>query len=286
MNAQLQSGFAIGIQSRVPWDDYAALEGTNITRLKLMAKSPLHYAYGTQAKTPALSLGIAAHCAVLEPERFARQFAVWDRRTDGGRMSPRNGRVWDDFCEIHSGKTVITADECDLARAIQCAVRGNALAMRYLEAGDPEVTLQWVLGERQCKGRVDWLTGASAQPVLVGLKTARDCRHMVFGSSAARLCYHWQWAYYADGYHAIKGVNPKVVEIVVESAAPHAVAVYVINDDILAQGREEYERALARLTECELDNQFPGPQLDEEELSLPSWVYPSGDELGDLGLEG
>ena len=146
--------------------------------------------------------------------------------------------------------------------------------------------LQWIAAERICRGRVDWLTRVDGVPHIVGLKTARDCRHFQFGSAAAKLGYHLQWGFYFDGYKAITGREPRMIEIVVESEPPHAVAVYFIPQDIVDQGRDEYQALMLRLAECESTGEFPGPQEHEEALTLPSWVYgEQQDDLEGLGLE-
>lgn len=276
------------IQSRVPWEDYLALPGASITRLKELRRSPLHYRHRLQhpKETPALSLGRAAHCAVLEPERFDRDHAVWKRRTRSEAMAPRNGKAWEEFKAEHDGKTILTADEYEEAMAMQAAIRGNPDAMRYLEQGDPEVTMQWMARGLTCKGRIDWLTHADGRVVIVGLKTARDCRPFQFGNQAARLGYHLQWAYYKDGYEAITGNRDvKMVEIVVEPEAPHAQVVYEIPEDVMLQGFDEYMALLEILEECERNNAWPGPSPGEQILTLPSWAYPSDEDLSDLGLE-
>jgi hypothetical protein len=276
------------IESRMPRAEYDAIQAMSITRLKGLRRSPLHYQYllTNPVVSDALTLGIATHVATLEPERFDRDFAIWSNRTDAGAMSPRRGKVWDEFAALHAERTILTLNEASEALDIAAAVRASPLAMKYLEIGDPEVTLQWNTGARACKGRADWLTSIDGKPYLVGLKTARDCRHFAFGAQAAKLGYHLQFAYYADGYHAITGKNPNVVEIVVENTAPYAVAVYRINDDIMAQGREEYMRLLELLDKCESTGEWPGPVPTEEELTLPSWAYASDEnDLSDLGLE-
>lgn len=275
------------IQSRVPWDEYVTQPGCSITRLKEMRRSPLHYRHRltNPKETTPLTLGKASHCAVLEPERFSRDHAIWSRRTESGNLGPRNGKWWDAFRMEHVGKTIITEDEFVDVGAIQKAVRDNVDAMLYLANGDPEVTLQWTIWSRPCKGRVDWLTTVDDEPILVGLKTSRDCRHFAFGSQAAKLGYHLQWAYYFDGYEGITGKRPKVVEIVVENEAPHAVVVYVIPDDIIQQGRDEYMVLLEQLAECERTNSWPGPAIGEQILTLPSWVYEAHDDISELGLE-
>lgn len=288
MSAALEQ-FEVGIRSRVPWDEYNALSGISMSRLKELRRSPLHYYHrlSNPKDSAPMRLGTAAHAAVLEPERFERQFAVWSRRGESGNLAPRRGQYWDAFTAEHPGKTIITADEYELAVDIAKAVRSNPLAMRYLQTGDPEVTMQWEMaGGRRCRGRVDWLTRVDGIPHLVGLKSARDCRHFKFGNQAAVLGYHLSWGFYRDGFFAIKEVEPRVIEIVVESESPHAVAVYSIPQDIIDQGRDEYQNLMLRLAECESTGHFPGPQEQEEPLSLPSWVYGEAtDDLNDLELE-
>jgi hypothetical protein len=55
-----------------------------------------------------------------------------------------------------------------------------------------------------------------------------------------------------------------VVEIVVESAPPYAVATYVITTDIIEQARAEYEELLELLAKCEAANHWPGPVQGEQ----------------------
>ena len=276
------------IESRVPAADYFARPGLSISRLKEMRRSPLHYqhALANPKTTAAMTLGTAAHCATLEPERFGRDYAVWARRTESGRLAPRNGKAWDAFVAEAGGRDVLTEEECSLALAIGTAVRRDPVAGKYLVSGEPEVTMEWELaGGRACKGRVDWLTHMDDGPVLVGLKTARECRHFAFATAAAKLGYHLQWGWYADGWHIIKGTVPRVVEIVVESAPPHAVVVYDIGEDVLAVGRDEYQELLRLLDECERRNEWRGPAQTELVFTLPKWVTGGDENLTDLDLE-
>jgi len=158
------------IESRVPRDIYLGLPGINITRLKELRRSPQHYRYALDhpKESDAMTLGIATHVAVLEPERFEKQFAVWTKRTDAGAMSPRRGKDWDEFSLLNASRTILTQDEARISKEIAKAVRSDATAMKYLEAGDPEVTLEWTIGERHCKGRIDWFI-VMGGPVIVGV---------------------------------------------------------------------------------------------------------------------
>jgi hypothetical protein len=281
----------VKITSRMPRNVYDGIAALNISRLKEIKRSPQHYRHAIdqpKVSTP-MTVGIATHVAVLEPERYAAEFAVWTRRTANGNAAPRNGQWWDAFQAENAGKHILTYDDNALANAIAAAVRFDERANKYLAEGEPEVTLEWnldaTLGARLAKGRVDWLTNIGGVPYLVGLKTARNCAHYAFGTQAAKLGYHLQWAYYFDGFKAIRGREPRMVEIVVESEAPHAVAVYRIENDLIEQGREEYWEAAKHLAECERLDAWPGPVPTEEVLTLPSWAYHQDEDLTEMGLE-
>lgn len=263
------------LQFNVAWEEYLALPGCSITRLKELGRSPQHYRYrlGHPKESKPLAFGRAAHCAVLEPERFDADHAVWARRTESGNLAPRNGKHWDAFRAEHTGRSILTEDEHTDATTLQHAVRNNPDAMRYLRTGAPEVTMQWMVGKRLCKGRIDWLTTEDGRAVLVGLKSARDCRQRQFGRQAANLGYHLQWAYYFDGYKVLTSEVPKVIEIVVEPEPPHAIVVYEIPDEVIQQGCDEYLQLLEELDECERNKIWPGPAPGIQTLTLPQWVY-------------
>lgn len=287
MNAVAEFGPCI--RSRMVRDEYDSLPGISITRLKELRRSPMHYLYrlSNPKQSDALTLGTATHVACLEPERFESQFTVWSGVTKTGRAKPRSGAKWLEFKDAATkgGATVLTAAEALESRTIASAVRNDALALPYLEVGDPEVTLQWTVRGYKARGRVDWLTKIDGEPVIVGLKTARDCRPIQFGNQCAKLGYHLQWAFYFDGYEFITGRQARMVEIVVENTPPHAVVVYRIPDDVIQQGRDEYLVLLDQLDECERTGQWPGPSTEEQYLTLPSWVYAAHDDLSELGLE-
>ena len=269
------------INSHISYEEYRSLPGINVSSLKELRRSPLHYRHrlANPQTSDALTLGTAAHVATLEPHRYGEAFAVWDRKTDTGRAAPRSGKAWDALLEQNAGRTILTVDEHETAQAIARAVRSDPTAARYLRRGLPEVSMQWESRGALLKGRVDWLTELDGVDVIVGLKTTRDCRPREFGVQSHRLGYHLQWAYYHDGFAAITGRVPQMVEIVVESAAPYAVAVYSIPEVVLNLGREEYEEALAMLRHCEQSGQWPGPVEHETELALPMWAYGAADEI-------
>lgn len=272
----------------MPAPTYFALPDLSISRLKEIRKSPQHYKYFAEnpRKSAPMAFGTAAHAATLEPDRFSRDFVVWDRKTDSGRSAPRNGKAWDAFVAESAGREILTADEYGAAIDIAGAVRTDPVAAKYLRDGQPEVTMKWAAHGRACKGRADWLTELDGEPVLVGLKTAAENSHFKFAASAVRYGYTLQWAWYHDGFRLLTGASPRLVEIVVESKPPYSVVVYAISEDVIEHGRSEAAELLARLEQCERENYWPGPAETEVILSLPAWAYATEDDISGLDLEG
>ncbi len=277
------------IQIGVPFGEYRLWHGLSMSSLKEIKHSPQNYIYrrSNPRKSKAMALGTAAHCAVLEPARFADEYVVWNRVVDSGKSAPRSGQYWEKFCQENEGKAILTPLEYADATNIANAIRADDVAMKYLAHGDPEVALQWLCDGHARKARPDWITEIDARPCLVGLKTARDCRPFKFGNECARLLYHASWAWYFDGYEIITGKEPIMIEIAVESKAPHSVVVYVIPEEVIQRGREVYRELLERLELCERENYWPGPgDSVEQMLSLPEWAYAAADnDLSDLDVE-
>lgn len=271
---------------------YAELPGVHITTLKEMRRSPLHYRHRTQnvrAPSDAMDLGTAAHVACLEPERFLLEFALWNSETDEGKTRQRRGKAWDAFRADNAGKTIIRDEEYGQAIALRDAVRGDEVAMRYLAMGRPEVSMTWTDAHSgsACVGRIDWETKVDGHPAIVDLKTTRNAGPTWFQRDVAKLDYHLQLAYYADGYEAATGKTPRVVIVAVESAPPHDVVTYIVPADVLEIGRDQYRQLLELHRDCSQSGEWPGQGLGRElTLRLPAWAVPDDEDSTDLGLTG
>jgi hypothetical protein len=275
----------------IEWDVYKTLDAVNISNLKEIGRSPLHFRHrcAHEKNSATLTMGRTAHAAILEPARFDRDFVVWDRVTDAEKMSPRRGKVWDEFCQANRGKTIVTPSEHRFACNVRTAVRAKPVALKYLREGTAEQTMIWgdAATGRRCKGRLDWITNLEGVDALVGLKTSRDLTPRTFAAQAAKLSYHLQWAFYVDGYSVITGREPRVVEICVESEAPFDVVVYIIPSDVIEVGRESYRALLERLGECERTKRWPGRSENEVVFELPAYLRNDDDDedVSDLGLD-
>jgi len=115
-----------GIYKRLPYGLYEGIPATNSSSLRELLRSPKQYLYRKENRkeSEALTLGLAAHTAILEPHRFLAEYALWDERSDNGNVRPRRGKDWDAFqaAQGAQGRRIVRADEYYLAAAMRDAV--------------------------------------------------------------------------------------------------------------------------------------------------------------------
>jgi exodeoxyribonuclease VIII len=257
------------------FETYRAIRGVNWSTLRDMRASPLHYKQAVdmpREDSDTLALGRAVHTAVLEPDRFPIDYTVWQ----GAR---RAGKEWEAFCAANQAQTILKVDQYATCLAIRDAVRRDPIAAAYLASGEAERNITWTDAETglACKGRLDW--HSPARKALVDLKTTRSVDARMFGATAFRFGYHCQLAYYLDGWRAsVPGDPMEAVIIAVESEPPHDVGVFLLDDEVLYAGREEYHELLARVKGCMLTGRWPGRYDEPQLLQLPSWAFPNDDD--------
>jgi len=268
------------------FDEYRAIDAVNISSLLHMARSPLHYRHAVSTPSPdtaATRTGRIVHVAVLEPDRYAAEVAVWR----GGR---RAGKEWDLWANEHHGRLQLTEADDEQCRAMAASVRRHPIAAGYLAVdrlfGDvlTEHTIKWKASTGTlCKSRLDWADPRAH--VIIDLKTTADASSDAFGRSAAKWRYHTRAAFYVDAYQAKYGHAPAFILVAVEKSAPYACAVYRVPPDAIESGRAEYVSLLEQLEHCRASDSWPGLCEDQEStLQLPPWAM--GDAFTMLDIDG
>lgn len=252
---------------------YHALPAVSPSRLKVLARSPLHY-YDRflapdrepQETTPAMAVGTALHLAVLEPDTIAARVAVApsvDRRTKAGKEAAAA------FEEEAAGKTVISRDDYDRVRSMAEAVRQHPAA-RFLLDLPGAVEQSYIWTDRRgidCKCRPDW--HANDRSIVVDVKTTKDASRPEFMKSIANFDYHLQAAWNRQALGA-----EQFLIVAVESQRPWAVAVYPVSGALLAAGERRIEAALDTLADCQQTGHWPGyGDLIAEPIDLPAWNH-------------
>lgn len=238
-----------------------------------------------------MSMGTTSHTAVLEPERFLKDYAIWKSTDAEGKTKQRRGKGWEEFQKLNDGKVIVKDDEYDEAISLRDAVRRDPIAMKYLAMGEPEIALQWTDNDTGilCRGRIDWMTNVDDQICIVDLKTTRDASPFAFSKDCAKYSYHLQLAYYADAIELATGQMPKCVVVAVESHAPYDVVTYIVPEEVLDIGRVVYKELLEKLKFCNESGMWAGQgEMMERYLTLPAWCMPGeeNDDMSGLDWEG
>jgi hypothetical protein len=253
--------------------DYHQLAAVSPSRIKLLARSPLHFydAYLAPDRvvpepTPAMLRGTALHTAVLEPELWNATVAVpkhsFDRRSRVGK------ELAAEFERENAGRIVLSPDDADEVRRMADAVRKHPAARFLLELpGRREASYTWrdpATGV-ECKTRPDWHSADNR--LVVDLKSTKDASRLEFARSISNYDYHVQAAWNQGALGA-----EQFLTIAVESTRPYAVAVYPASNDMIAAGQRRIDAALNLLAECFASGIWPGyGDMIQEPIDLPAW---------------
>lgn len=247
------------------------------TALEEFDHSPLSYrtwvSCTDEASTPALHVGKAFHCLLLEPDRFATDYLVVP---DFGNCSlkankdRRNKWRADNNWQTHDdrGTAISVWDHATIAGMAR-SLRSHDLVGRMLAVGGRrEVTAFWDDAETgvRCKARADYWIDSMA--VLLDLKSTGDARLRAFRRATLDYGYHRQAAFYRDGFAACGHPIEDLVFIACEKTAPYLVQTYHMDAETLALGQRENRELLQRFAHCLAANEWPGLPATITPISL------------------
>lgn len=214
--------------------------------------------------------GSLTHCAVLEPDEFAKRYAV------GPDVSTRAVKAWKDFEAATPGKVCIKPGEYETAMRQADSVRRLPEVKEALERGKAEVSSYWIdpVTDELCRCRPDWAHDCGiSQTILLDLKTCGDASPAEFRRQIARKRYDVQNAFYVDGYAAGSGREVLAfIFVAVESEWPYAACALMLDEDSIASGRRKYRRNLDVYAECRRTGVWPGYSSQIEIVRLPDWA--------------
>lgn len=248
-------------------EEYHAHPALSKSGLDRLAISPAHYqAWLSEPRieTPAMKLGSAVHCGILEPDRFLKDYAPLpeglDRRTKAGKEM---------YAELESsGKILLSADDLETVNRMRDSVLAHPAARELLAEGIAETSHFAELGGVAVKCRPDWLSGG----IVVDLKTTQDASLSGFSKSIANYRYAVQAPFYSDILASLGHDVVAFLFIAVEKTAPYAVGVYELDDMSIEIGREQYQHDLDTYRRCVESGEWPAYSNGIEKISLPKWA--------------
>ena len=268
-----------GIYRDISIQDYHAGVGLSASNLAELARSPLHYITRLRLpskETPATKLGIAVHCAILEPERFEIEYIeapAVDKRTKDGKA------LWSELEQ--SGKIVLSSEEYTKVTEMASAIRRHELASKLVSGGVSEQSVYWYQEVSSldvppilCKSRPDYIKPLKKGYIIVDIKTTQDACISEFQRKAYyKWFYHLQAAHYVRGFESV--TSEKVVAfmyIAIESEPPYAISVFKAGEDYLKAGSEKTQELYELYANCVASGNWPSYPSEIQELRLPKWA--------------
>lgn len=192
-----------GLYTNISEEQYHADEAISSHGLNALSRSPLHYwSYyknperPPQKETPTQKIGTAIHKAILEPDKFEKEYVqepqlvdykgVLDKLEDykerakqlGLPVSGTKGALkykitqaetlqdapgsvfWDDLVgTVTQGRISLSKLEYRACRGISYRVHKHPAASKIFSSGIPETSIFWTDNDTgvSCRGRIDWL---------------------------------------------------------------------------------------------------------------------------------
>jgi len=253
----------------MPNDRYhSAPDQISKSGLDLISRSPAHYFYAAPRDTTrAMEIGTAIHTALLEPERFQKEYVLLKECKD------RRQAEYKAAVAIHGSERVLVGHEADSVIGMVESVYAQPVARNWLsKKGYREASLfvrDPVTGV-VVRCRYDLLT---LDGEIVDLKKTQDARPDAFARSVLNYRYHVQDALYSDAWEWANGQRLSEFRIMaVEENMPHAAMVYKLDETARAEGRRLYREDLNTYAENLKSGEWPSYECtDNEIISLPDW---------------
>lgn len=260
--------------------------------MKQLLRSPAHYqAWATadmdNGQTESQRFGKAFHAALLEPERFARDYFVLPtdapKRPSVTQINAKKPseetveavRYWATL----EGRAVLSPDDMQRIQSMLASVKAHPWASLLVQGGHGEVTLRWTdeaTGLR-CKARADYYREAPKRYVL-DVKTCADASPEAFAKAVHNFGYHLQHAHYADGFRTLGLPLDGFYLLAIETEAPYVCQPYYMDAEAEGKGFSLRTRAAALLKRCMETGKYPGYSDDITLLRLPPWATKTNDE--------
>jgi hypothetical protein len=217
-------------------EEYHSHDSISASGLKMIyKKSVKHFLTAKFTETPAMALGTAVHTIMLEGQKqFDQDYYLmpkYDGRTkEGKQIKAKHEKLAGDRKHLRDS-------DMDIISGIMQNLRQHDLAQKYC-TGTVELSHY---------GKMDGIP-IRVRPDVFGdnwigdVKTCQDNSPIAFRRDLYKYAYHLQACFYSD----VLGFPPENFRFVaVETNYPYSVEVYALDDDMIAQGRQGYKKALS-----------------------------------------
>lgn len=220
--------------------------------IKNFLKSPKMFFYDKYTKVKEenqrhFAIGSAVHEMILEPQLFNSNYLVapkFDKRTKEGKES------FAKFNEMAQGKTILFEDEYAMVLEMAVNVKNNHTFMELLNDSYYEVSCYTIDATTGLSIRLRPDILPKSKSTIVDIKSCIESSPKRFKSDVYSYGYSISAAFYLD---FLKREN--YVFAAIEKQAPFQSSLYVLNDDMVEYGRQQYRMALD-LIKWSIDNNY------------------------------
>lgn len=312
------STLATGLIRGEPNETYHAADAWSKTKLDVFRELPLlafkrfvEKSITDDFDSAALRIGSAADCLILEGlDAYAERYVIVPpdapRKpsiTQREAKKPSEDTVkaiewWDQFHLLNARKTILSAEDNNLAGLLNRAVWNQETARALLEQGEPQLTFRVKTDRYHLQCRPDWFNPSASselvaflrgqkiamdvgEPYVCELKTVAslsDLAYRNFAKNFANFGYHRSGPFYTSVIRDVIGKHvTKFFFIVVEKEAPHGCAVFLADDESQRIGWEEIVNDVQALNRCYDSDIWPGVPTNVQTVSLPGWYLKKHD---------
>lgn len=234
--------------------EYHESEGLSRSALWEFKRSPKHYwnkylnqHRETTTQSASMQLGELVHTLVLEPKEFDNRYYVMEKVN---RATKAGKALYQDALAQAGDRIIINAQDYLIAEEMAKSVDSTELGLQLfkLPSTDIEKSIYFTHQDTgiQCKVRPD----AMHLGVVTDLKTTADASYRSFQSSAYNYGYFLQAAMIKCAYESL-GMNlDRFIFCCVEKTAPYAVSYYVVDEDALEYGEQQFNYLMSKFATC------------------------------------
>lgn len=241
--------------------------------IKNFLHSPKKYYYQKFEQTEKteqrhFSIGSGLHELILEPELFETNYLVCpkvDGRTKEGKEKLAQFEIQ------AKGKTILFENEMEMIKQMAKNALSNHTLLEIMKESYRELSCYTTDELTGLKLRMRPDIMSSTQSTIVDLKSCLDSSPRKFKSDVYSYGYSLSAAYYSDFIG-----RENYIFAAAEKTAPYQLALYVLNDEMMDYGREQYRMGLDLIKFCQENNYWPS--YNEFEILKENYVLGSLDD--------
>jgi len=259
-----------GLHENISIEEYHSGSGISRSSLMLILESPFHYKNRhtvTFKDSDAKTIGSMVHGLILEPHLFDDEFAlepIVNKRTKAGRAEI------DEFKEDNKEKITYSESMLNQATDMTESFFNFESNKNLFKDIDAEQSIFWIHEETglQFKCRPDgWIKSSN---IIIDLKTTKSAKLRQMQRSCLDYGYLIQAAMIKEGLASL-GVDMKQYLIAaIEKTPPYASAIYMIDEDAINYGLNQFNKAARLLSDCMLKDKWPSYEPDL--LTIPNYL--------------